>query len=203
MASFLLIPLCCIREPLMHTSIQSSSHWRAGATTRPELVVDNLKCHRFSPPVCAWCELWKWLALSPWVSGRWFVSEIITMWIFLFCRHVRDILQCQLTLSTVTFVTDGDVFRRRLVIDDTFSLLWSPHRDHPSQLPWNPVQGVKLQCSQCYCASQEWHLVFLHPASQVSNFERCPHFICPFFTCRLSETVGHGSGHNQGNGFDF
>lgn len=34
---------------------------RAGATTRPELVVSNLKCHRFSPPVRAWCELWKWL----------------------------------------------------------------------------------------------------------------------------------------------
>lgn len=83
MASFLLIPLCCIRDPLMHTSIQSSSHWRAGATTRPKLVVDNLKCHRFSPPVCAWCELWKWLALNPWVSGRWFVTEIITNFPFL------------------------------------------------------------------------------------------------------------------------
>ncbi len=144
-----------------HSTVASETRWcillsraafiglRAGATTRPELVVNNLKCHRFSLPVRAWCELWKWLALSLWVSGRWFVTEIITMWMFLFCWRARDILQCQLTRSTVTSVTDGDVFGRRLVIDDTFPLLWSLHRDRPSRLPRNPVQGVKQQCSQC------------------------------------------------------
>lgn len=154
--------------------------------------------------MCAWCELWKWLALSLWVSGRWFVTEIITMWIFLFCRCARDILQCHLTPRTVTFVTDGDVFRSWLVIDDTFPLLWSLHRDRPNQWPWNPVQGVKQQCSRCSCVSHEGHLVFLHPASQVSIFEICLKTgAC--FTCSLPEThsVEHGASNAKVMGSIF
>ncbi len=138
---------CCIRDPLMHTSIQGSIYRTESWCYNTTRVGSQQP--QMSQIFSACCELWKLLALSLWVSGRWFVTEIITMWMFLFCWRARDILQCQLTRSTVTSVTDGDVFGRRLVIDDTFPLLWSLHRDRPSRLPRNPVQGVKQQCSQC------------------------------------------------------
>ncbi|KAI2658389.1 Attractin [Labeo rohita] len=58
--------------------------------------------------------------------------------------------------------------------------------DRPSQLPWNPVQGVKQQCSQCYCASREGHLVFLHPASQELGAEQAAFVSChPALSARL------------------
>lgn len=84
MASFLLIPQCCIRDPLMHTSIQGSIYrtesWcynttRVGSQQPQMSDFLSLCVHDVN--------FEKWLALSLWVSGRWFVTEIITNFPFL------------------------------------------------------------------------------------------------------------------------